>query len=508
MTPAARGLMLGLTVGYFALMLLIGVWAARRTHGPREFFVAGGRLGLLVTGLATMSAAFSGFLFIGGPGLTYRLGIASLFICLPVGFTSGLLCWVVGGRLRLLAEIGEVYTIPEALGRRFRSRGVRAAAAVAVLVGIVGYLGSQMLALGIMTEMIFGTREMFGAWSLPVATGCGMLIVLAYSTAGGMLAGVYTDVVQGGMMVVTAVAVFACALAAGGGPGAIAEAIVGDPRFGAAFLEPFGRAPVQTALGLFFVFSIGTLGQPHLLHKFLMLDDPRSLRYMPAVLGGSQSACILLWLGIGLAVPALVARGALPALSRPDDATPAFVLGFAPPLLAALVFSGVLAAIMSTADSLVNIGSAALVRDLPRAFGTRLRSELRWGRAATVALLLAAAALALTYGDLVALLGTFAFGTMGAALAPVLALGLNWQRVGRRAATASIVTGLVTTLGLEFLARQSFLPGLPRPPLVAGALPGAVALATSFLVLIAVAAFERGERDLAKDDPVRAVLEM
>ena len=51
----------------------------------------------------------------------------------------------------------------------------------------------------------------------------------------------------------------------------------------------------------------------------------------------------------------------------PDDATIAFLSGAVPEVLAGLALAGVLAAVMSTADSFLNIGSAALVRDLPRA---------------------------------------------------------------------------------------------------------------------------------------------
>ena len=114
---------------YLALVLAVGAWAARRTRSARDFFIAGQGIGLLVTGMATMSAAFSGFVFIGGPGLTYRLGLASLFICFPVSLTAGLLCWVVAKRLRLLAEVREIYTVPDAIHARFNSRSASGMAA-------------------------------------------------------------------------------------------------------------------------------------------------------------------------------------------------------------------------------------------------------------------------------------------------------------------------------------------------------------------------------------------
>ncbi len=491
---------------YLALVVAIGVWSLRRTRGARDFFIAGQSIGLWITGLATMSAAFSGFVFIGGPGLVYRMGLASLFICIPVSFTSGLLCWVVAKRLRLLAEVRQVYTVPEALQARYRNRAVSGLAAVAVLLGTVGYLGAQLQALAVVIEAVFGTREIFGEASLAVGMAIGLVVIVFYATAGGMVAGVYTDLLQGALMVVAAAGVFFYALASGGGLESIARTVSESPELGPAFLDPLGNVPVFTAIGFLFLFGVGTLGQPHMLHKFYMLDRLDSLRWMPAVVGLGQTACVLIWLGIGLAVPALVASGALAPLAHPDDAAPAFLLGFTPEPLAGLAFAGILAAIMSTADSFLNIASAALVRDLPAALGRRRPDddagrELARGRIAVVGVALAAALFALVYGDLIALLGTFAFGTFAAALAPAVAIGLNWKRVTAGAAGASIATGLVVNLGLELLSRRSDLAGVALPRLPPGVLPGVIALAASFSVLLVwswLAPPQRLDRDVER----------
>ncbi len=501
-----RPLIVVSTLVYFLACAALGVWALRRTRTARDFWIARQELGVVVTGLATMAAAFSGFVFLGGPGLTYRIGLSSLFINLSIGFTPALLAWTLAKRLRLLAEAREVYTIPDAVLARYDSRAASGAAAVAILVGTIGYLGAQLLAMGTLIEAVLGLRESLGEWSLPAAVGIGLAVLLFYSVAGGMVAAISTDVFQGALMVLAAVAVFWYAMDAGGGFAGIARSIAGSERFGRQFLEPIGETPALTAMGFFFVFGVGVLGQPHMLHKFYMIKDPRRLKWLPLVLGVSQVLCLLIWLGIGLAVPALVAQGKLPPLERPDDAAPAFLLGFTPEPLAGLAVAAILAAIMSTADSFMNLGAASLVRDLPKALGRQVRNELRWGRIATVGVTLAAAGLALVYGDLIALLGTFAFGTFGAALAPALAVGLNWKRVTAAAATASIVTGTVMNLVLEFLARQAFFPALPKPPLPPGALPTAVSLAASFVVLLAVTAWT-GKRAPALDPDIAAVME-
>ena len=484
----------------------IGLWSARRTRTAEDFFVAGRNIGLWVTAMATMTAAFSGFVFLGGPGLTYRIGIASLFIVVPVGFTSGLLCWLLAERLRLLAEVEDVFTIPDALSCRFENRLTTGLGSVAILIGTVGYLGAQLLALGILLETMLGTRHLFGDNSLPIAMAIGLGILLFYSVIGGMVAGVYTDLMQGAVMLVGSLLVFGQSLRVGGGLRGISSSILASDGM-TGFFEPFGRVPFSVALGFFFVFGVGVLGQPQMLHKFLMLERVEQLRWMPLVLGGSQVVCLLIWIGIGLAVPALVAEGRLAPLDNPDGATLQFLVGFVPDALAGLVIAAALAAIMSTADSFLNIGAAVLVRDLPRLLGRPLARQLVAGRIATVILGLFAAWLALVYGDLIALLGTFAFGTLAAALAPTLAVGMSWSRVSHTAASASITTGLIVNLGLEALARIEALPPAATRLLSGFAVPSAVALAASFSVLGLVTWVGKdGRDDLA--EAVREIVEL
>ena len=210
---------------------------------------------------------------------------------------------------------------------------------------------------------------------------------------------------------------------------------------------------------------------------------------------------MLVWLGIGLVVPALVAEGRMAPLAQPDHATPLFLLGHSPDLLAGLALSGVLAAIMSSADSFINIAAAALVRDLPRSIGRPLRNELAWGRVAVVVVAVAAFATAYAHGDLIVLLGTFAFGTFGTALAPVFAVGLNWRRVTATAATASMGAGLVLTVSLELVTRAGLQIVAP------GVLPAAVSMATSFAVLLILTWWSPAPENGALDDDLAAVMD-
>jgi Na+/proline symporter len=472
-------------VAYAVALLAIGAWSARRTRSASAYFVAGRGAGVMPIALATMASAFSGFVFIGGPGLASQMGFASLFIVLPVGFTPALLVATSGERLRELSTRHEILSLPDALEAAFGTRRARALGALAILVGSVAYLAAQLLALGILLRAILGPAGGEGSLVVPVLVGA--VVVAAYCVAGGMIAGLASDVLQGGLMLVAAVWTFAIAFAAVDGPGGAAATLSATPELAAKMVEPFGGASAQTALALFVLFGVGVLGQPHMLHKFLMLRDPASLRLFPALVGASQSLVLLVWVGIGLAVPTLVAKGAMPPLATPDDATPAFLAALAPPLLIGLVVAGAVAAIMSTADAFLSVGSAALVRDLPRAFGRRVRDELAWGRIATLGLCALATLLALGSSELVAIVGRFAFGVFAAALAPVMSLGLAWKRVGARAAETSMAAGLALSVGLESWSRWGDAWGLPSPPFAREIGASAVALLASYLLLILAA---------------------
>ena len=454
---------------YFAIVAGIGVWATRKTRTASDFFVAGQGIGLVALAIAAMAATLSGFAFIGGPGLLYTIGLGAIFIVLPAGLTNTMTAWVLAKKMRLLGEARGLITVPDAIGARYNSRAAQGLSAVAMLAAIIGYMATNILALGLVIDAIFGIGLTWGIW-------LGMGITLSYSVAGGILAGVYTDVFQGLLMAGASVLVFMFALDVGGGLSNISRTITAvDPSF----LSPWGKLSPLAALSFFFVFGLGSLGQPHVVHKFYMLKDPRRLKWYPVLMTAALTITLLLYFGVGVAVKALTVRGEM-VLATADDATPAFLLNFTPVILAALVFSGVAAAIMSTVNSFMNIGAAALTHDLPHAFGKRVSNELRMGRLATVAISIVAAITAQVSGTLVAFLGIFGWGLFASTLVPALAIGLNWEGATREGAIASIATGLVVTLLFETLAYFKFY-SFPAGVTVSG-----LSLVLSFLVFFVV----------------------
>ena len=483
-----------ITVGvlYFAAIIAISLWAARRTRTASDFFVAGKGIGLIALTVASVSVSVSGFAFIGGPGLIYAVGLGAMYIVLPAAVTNVMGAWVLAKRMRLLAEARSLITIPDAIGARYRSRAAQGLSAIAILLGIVGYMATNALAMGVVINAIFGVGLGWGIW-------IGMGITLAYSASGGILAGIYNDVFQGTLMAIASVLVFLFVLGYGGGLGEISRTILAhDPTI----LGPWGKLTPLAALSFFFVFSMGSLGQPQAVHKYYMLRDPLQLKWYPLLKTLGLVLVLLLYFSVGLGVKSFVLGGRLAPLSSPDQATPTLLLTATPIVLAALVFSGVAAATMSAANSFLNIGAAIVTHDLPIALGRSVGNELRWGRVMTVLIAVAAAITAQKSGAMVAFLGIFGWGLFASTLVPALAVGLNWEGATRAGALASIATGLIVTVALETLAYWKVF----RFP--AGVTASAVAMVMSFLVFFMVSWLTRADAPNQLDPDIRLVMDI
>lgn len=486
---------LALVALYFVACLGLGVWAFRRTHNARDYFVASRRLSPFVTAVALFSSVMSGFAFVGGPGLVYRDGLSSMWMVVSGILGTCLSTFLVGKRLRLLAESHGVLSLPEALAVRYQSEAVRLLAALSIAFGVLAYLATQIAAMAIVMQALIAPS----GWvdRPPSFELCALIatsVVVFYCVLGGALASVGTDLLQGLMMILASALVFfsASALFEGGISGAFT--IIANDDQGT--MGPFGAAGAVTCLSWFFLFALGGSGQPHIVTKNLMFRRVADLRRILPLTIATGTIATLLWLVLGAAMRALVLEGRAEPLLSPDQAAPSFLQHFAEPWLAGIVFAALFAAIMSTSDAFLNLGAAALVHDLPRAFGRQPpRREVLWARCATLLFGVAALAMALSSQTLIAFLGTFGWSTFAAALVPTVAIGLNWKRANAKAACASISVGLFTTFGIELIARAFDLDlRLPH-----GIDRGAVALLLSLIVFCVVArctAVQRLPRDI------------
>lgn len=434
-------------------------WGARASRDAADYFAAGQRAGVWLVGIAGTAAGLSAFTFVGGPGLFSIVGAGSLWMILSAPLTGALQCWAVGEPLVEMARSRGIVTVPELLADRF-GRAAQAAGAAVVVIGCVASLAVQAKAAAVLGASFLGVEGAAAAFATMAATAL-------YTSLGGMRSGLIADAAQGAVMAAVAAAVAAAAIAAAGGP---MEAVRSLAAARPELLGPFGAASAARAHAWYLLFCVGTLAQPHYLQKFLFLKDRSQLRLLPAVLTGALATTLTVWLGVGLAGSALAAQGAI-ALASPDDLTPR-VMAHLGPWAVVLASVAVLAALMSTTASFLNLAAAAVTRDLPAALG-RAPMPLLAARVTTVAAAAAATAAALASDRAVAMLGLVGWGFFTAALLPAVALGLAWSGARPAGAVAAMACGAAVDLALEAV-RGSLPPGLE--PGLAGAAVGTLAL--------------------------------
>ena len=445
-------IILGFVAAYMVFTVLVGVWALRKTKSTQDFFMAGKNLGIMVTGFAVFSSLLSGFGFVGGPGLVYKLGMSSvwMFVCVIMGFNLSF--FLLAKRLRLFAEIGNPISLPDLVRLRYSSRSAQALMAIAIILGVLGYLATQILAMSIVLQEILHGYSFAKTISIEYCMLISCSILVFYSITGGIVASVYTDLFQGGIMIVGAVLIFFSVINLfEGGFKEISEIILKDDS-GA--IGPWGTLGMMGSLSWFFIFMMGGAGQPHVITKMMMYKNITDAKFIlpTSIIGYFFSA--LLWISVGLAMRALVIEGLHSPLENADMAASQYLQYYTNPILAGLVFAGLFAAIMSTADSFLNIGTAAVMHDLPDSLGIKIKNDLIWARIVTFLLTVFAALFALYSGDLVAILGAFGWGTFAAAIVPTVVIGFNWKRATALAASIAISSSLLINFTLKIFSIQ------------------------------------------------------
>jgi len=239
-------IILSSVVIYMVFCVAVGLWAMRRTHSPSDFFIAGRSLGPLVVALAIFSSTLSGFGFVGGPGLVYSQGVSSFWMIIlsTTGYALGF--FLVAKRIRMIAELRDAISLPDVVAARYKSEAVRFLMALTIVLGVMGYLATQILAMAVVMKSLLGGTVMFADISLISCVVVSSAVLIFYCVTGGIIASVYTDVVQGAIMMVAGVLILYTATQVfDGGFTEATQVIMQDD---AEAVMPFGTAGVIACL--------------------------------------------------------------------------------------------------------------------------------------------------------------------------------------------------------------------------------------------------------------------
>ena len=348
-------------VVYISGMLVIGVIGQRRVKHADDFATARGSYGPIFLAFAFAATTASGATFLGGPGLGYQWGFASQWgnFLYPIGVYFGVLI-----SMRLIATTGNKFgnrSIPEFLGDRYQSEGIRIMVSIFSLV-LFFYLAGQLVSGLVMFEIFLGLSPF---WALLITT----TVLLFYVVLGGAHADILTDGVQGVMMLILAIVVIVLALTGFGVDGGLSGLIDRLETQNSNLVQPLNPESALThswwsiIAVLFAHIPLGLL--PHHGNKLWALKgvgDQRTFIKLAFLFGLTLG---MMGLG-GLLARALLGDALLLEGANPNQALPLVFIELFPTWLAALVGVGILAAIMSTADGLVVSSSQIVANDLYR----------------------------------------------------------------------------------------------------------------------------------------------
>lgn len=463
---------------YLAGTVLLGLWVGRRVRAGNDLFLAGRTLPWWAVGVSLVATDIGGTDIVGVGGAAYSYGLAvgnfEWIGCVPAMIIAAFLFiphfWRCG-----------ITTIPEFMERRFNV-GVRSAFALCWLVFMACNIGIMLLVSAKMMNVLFG-------WGIAPSILVTAALVGIYTCAGGLAAVVYTDMVQGIVMIGGCLLVVVIGLVEVGGLAELqtklraVEARQAAARADAAAGAENGRPdhlslilPVETETP--FPWTGILFGLALILSPAYWIGNQAIVQRSLGTRSAFESKAAYVWgallknlIPVIIAVPGLIALVKFPELADGDTALPTLITALLPAGLRGIFVAAFLAALMSSVDSYLNSAATILTTDLYRRFARPAASgkELLWiGRGTTLVLVAWAVYFAFQIANVDEGVYTI-FQTMmaifqGPALA-VLMAGLLWKRATGPAALIGFLAGVATAVGLYLLTWPAVLDRLGWEPL-------------------------------------------
>ncbi len=434
---------IALSVFVFTLFLpvIVGFLTMRKTKSQSDFFVGGMGMDKFVVALSAVSSGRSSWLVLGVSGMAYKMGVSAVWAIIGYILVELFQFVYLGKKLREFAYKNDSITILDYFETRFNDKKhlIRITGSIIILIFITAYVAAQLNA---------GAVSLSTALNIPLigALTVSVLLILVYMVLGGYVAVAYNDVVRAIIMIIGLVIFPVFGLIKLGGINVLLDTLKA--------LNPAYINPVSLGVGAIIGFlgiGLGSPGQPHIVVRYISIDDPEKLRNS-AVIGTFWNVV----LGWGAIFIGLLGRAIFPQIETLPDKNPEMIYlvlsaKYFGPILYGLLVGGIFAAILSTADSQLLVVASTFVRDLyEQVFksGKKIeeKKKLFLSRLVVIISGLVAAILAYIAKDLIFWLVLFAWGGLGASLGTSLIFSLYWNKTTKYGIVAGMLTGTITTI--------------------------------------------------------------
>lgn len=361
---------------YLVLMLVIGFIEYRKTKGILDFYLAGKRLGVALVSFSFFATYFSTAAFLGGGGFGFLAGFQWSAFLTFFHIIFAIAAWmIIAPPMKRLADERGAFTIPELFGTRF-GKAVRLVSALIIIFFFEFYMISIYKGAGNLFEVMLNVDYVTGL----LITG---VVVMIYTAIGGFRAVVLTDLIQGVLILFGGIALFAALIITLGGPVEAINALGNVKIFGGmdgSALFEFGKLgppPVMKSgmvipfiLSLTFAISIAQMASPQLVVRFISARDERVISkgmiLTPLIIGVFALTVFSIGPFGWLVIPKY--DDPVKYLKNPDLVVPFIAMKLFPVGLNALLLTAVVAAAMSTINSLLHVAATSFVRDIVEQF--------------------------------------------------------------------------------------------------------------------------------------------
>ena len=474
---------------YLLVMVGVGAMYAKKNNSTEDYFLGGRKLGGWVAALSAQASDMSGWLLMGLPGSIYALGTGQAWIAIGL-FIGTVLNWLcISGRLRRYTiRANNSLTLPTYFENRFhdKKRVLLFISSVTIVVFFLVYTASALAAGGKLFNSVFNV-------DYKIALTIGAIVILVYTFMGGFLAVCTTDFIQGTLMLVALLAAPIAALGIVGAGNVMNNIDMSGVAGGsAAYLslfsnggEPYRAVDIISGLA----WGLGYCGMPHILVRFMAVKNEKELSKSKgiAIIWVFLSlilACVIGVVGRAYLYPEILAGGEEEKVFI-NMIIKLFTQDIKVPVIAGIFLCGILAAIMSTADSQLLVSASSVAEDIVKGIIKKDATEktvFRISRITVLAIAVLAYLIALNPNSSIMGLVSNAWAGLGAAFGPTVLLSLYWKRTNFQGAVAGILAGALTVLVWDYI------------PLVSGATLGsvtglyslAVGFAVSLLAIVAV----------------------
>ena len=444
---------------YLLFMVFIGVWSMKKTTGADDYFLGGRGLSGPVAALSAQASDMSGWLLMGLPGSVYALGTGQAWIAVGLGLGT-IINWLVIARpLRSYTIVANnSMTLPEFFGNRYHDdkKILLGISSAIIVIFFLVYTASALASGGKLFNTVFGI-------DYHVALLIGAAVILVYTFMGGFLAVCTTDFIQGSMMLIAllVVPIIAWGYVSGSFSDMLAQTGVNSAHY--LSLTYNGDHPITLVEILSnLAWGLGYCGMPHILVRFMAIKNEKELK--------KSSAIAITWVVISLTlavVIGLVERAfLLPEILGETAGAPStesvfiemikkiFMEILPLPFVGGLFLCGILAAIMSTADSQLLVCSSSVSADIYKDILNPDASDekvLKIGRLVTIVVAVLAIFIAWNPDSSIMALVSDAWAGLGSAFGPLVVMSLFWKRTNLQGAIAGLVSGAATVLIWDYL---------------------------------------------------------